>query len=106
MQELPVLVHKFDPDLSIDFQNPILEFTLENGCSQLEAYFSNVTVQRYTDELIITEALPLADYVLSGSRLDVIPAVRDALIEFIADEMEQNHGIIQITKDSGLFIAS
>ena len=106
MQELPVLVHKFDPDLSIDFQNTILEFTLENGRSQLEAYFSKVTVQRYTDELLITEASPLADYVLSGSRLDVIPAVRDALIEFIADEMEQNHGIIRITKDSGIYIAS
>jgi ubiquinone/menaquinone biosynthesis C-methylase UbiE len=106
MRELPILLEKFDPVLSIDFENTILEFTLQNGRSQLEACFSNVTVQRYNDELLITEASPLADYVLSGSGLGVKPAVRDALIEFLEDEMEQNHGILRITKDSGFFIAS
>lgn len=106
MRELLILLHKFDPDLSIDFENTILEFTLENGRSQLEACFSNVTVYRYNDELLITEASPLADYVLSGSRLGVIPAVRDALIEYIAADLEQNHKLFRITKDSGIFITS
>ena len=106
MQELSILLHKFDPDLRFDFQNTIIEFTLENGSSQLEACFSNVTVQRYNDDLIITESSPLADYIMSGSRLNATTNRRDALIEFIAAEMEQNNGIIQITKDSGIFIAS
>ena len=106
MQELSILLHKFDPSLGIDFDKTIVEFTLENGRSQLEACFSNIAVQRFNDELIITEASPLADYNMSGFGLNAAAARRDAFIEFIVTEMEQNNGIIRITKDSGIFIAS
>ena len=106
MQELSILLHKFDPDLRFDFQKTIVEFTLENGRSQLEACFSNVAVQHYNDDLIITESSLLADYIMSGSRLNTAINRRGTLIEFIAVEMEQNKGIIRITKDSGIFIAS
>ena len=106
MQELPTLLHKFDPDLSIEFQNTIVEFTLENGGSQLEACFSSVTLQRYNDELVITEASPLVDYIMSGFGLNATSDKREALFEFIAAEMEQHDGIFRITKDSGIFIAS
>ena len=106
MQELTILLHKFDPSRGIDFDKTIVEFTLENGRSQLEACFSNIAVQRYNDELIITEASPLADYIMSGFGLNATAARRDAIIRFIAIEMEQNDGIIRITKDSGIFIAS
>ncbi|MCJ7659570.1 MAG: hypothetical protein MUO67_10515, partial [Anaerolineales bacterium] len=73
---------------------------------QIEACFSNVAVQRFNDELIITEASPLADYNMSGFGLNAAAARRDAIIEFIVTEMEQNNGIIRITKVSGIFIAS
>lgn len=106
MQELPTLLHKFDSDLSIDFQNTIVEFTLENGRSQLEACFSDITVQRFNDELVITESPPLVDYILSGFWLNATTGRSDVFIEFISAEMEQNNGIIRIAKDSGIFIAS
>jgi len=106
MQELSILVHKFDPSLSIDFHDTIVEFTLENGCSQIEVCFSNVTVQRFNDELVITESPPLADYIMSGFGLNATTSRRDVFIEFITVEMEQNNGIIRVTKDSGIFVAS
>lgn len=106
MQELSILMHKFDPDLRFDFQKTIVEFTIENGSSQIEACFSNVTVNRYNDDLIITESSPLADYIMSSSRLNAATNIREPLNEFIAVEVEQNKGIIRITKDSGIFIAS
>jgi len=106
MQELSIHLHKFDPNLRIDFQDTIIKFTLENGRPQIETCFSNVAVQRFNDELIITEAKPLVDYILSGFGLNATTVRKDAFIEFITSEMEQNDGIIRITKNSGIFIAT
>lgn len=106
MQELSTLLRKFDPNLRVDFQKTVAGFSLENGRAQMEAWFSNITVQRYVDDLVITDPLPLADYLMSSSRPEAVENKQDALFEFIAAEMEQNNGIIRITKDSGIFIAS
>jgi SAM-dependent methyltransferase len=48
MQELTTLLHKFDPGLDNDFNITIIEFTLKNGRAQLEKWFHNISVQRYS----------------------------------------------------------
>jgi len=106
MQELSLLLRKFDDNLRIDFQKTVAGFSLENGRAQLETWFSNITVRRYIDDLIIAEPLPLSDYLMSSFHPEAVKNKQDALIAFVASEIEQSNGSIRITKDSGIYIAS
>jgi SAM-dependent methyltransferase len=95
-------------DLSADAGGPRrpgmdLAFRLENGGNELAAIFSDVTLKRYDDALVITEAAPLLAYALSMSSADTLDSAR------LARTVEQalaRHGAIRITKDTGLFVAS
>ena len=63
-----------------------------------------IEVRRYADALIVTEAQPLVDYILSMTTVDAATGRHAALTAFIEHEL-QSHGAIHITKDSGVFIA-
>jgi len=106
MRELADLAARFDADLgtwgSCGFATGT--FTLENGASQISAFFGNVSVDRYEDSLAVTEVAPLVDYMLSG-RIQLDGARRNELTEFIAREMERAGGILRITKETGIFEA-
>jgi ubiquinone/menaquinone biosynthesis C-methylase UbiE len=107
LRELPALLHKFDPNLTGDtLKGTENEFTLESGYPQLERFFSEVRIRRYEDDLVVTEAAPLVDYILSGIKLGVSGYRRQAFTEFIEQELDQHDGAIRITKDSGLLIAA
>lgn len=112
MAEMNMLVERLTPDL---FERNELSapgtwtrnFSLENGGEQITEYFSQVTLNRYEDGLIVTEAQPLVDYVLSmlGHFQTRLP--REKITEFtrqLAAEIE-DHGAIRITKATGLFKA-
>lgn len=80
-------------------------FTLENGAAQLAPYFAAVTLHRYDDALVVTEAQPLIAAILSmrlaadfdsRARADLTRRVEHAIA---------THGAIHITKDGGLFEA-
>ena len=80
-------------------------FGLESGEAYMKNAFSEVTLERYPDSLVVTEAAPLMDYIGSmrvRARVsdDQLAALRQHLKHEIA-----THGEIRITKDSGLFIA-
>ena len=77
-------------------------FTLENGAEQLEPWFSQVTLRRQENGLRVTEAVPLVAYVASTQTLSE-EALR-ALAAYVETEIVR-HDAIEITKDSGLFIA-
>ena len=67
MKDLSDLLHKFDPDAE-PFGGRFTElFSLENGAEQIMEHFSEVDLQLYDDALVVTEAEPLVDYVLSTS---------------------------------------
>ena len=96
-----------------DYFRDLLEFSLENGAEQLSSWFSEVTLRRYEDALIVTETGPLVEYLLSGSAAD--SAVRGSnagefglrvsdLIERLEQELA-SRGAIHITKDAGMFVA-
>jgi SAM-dependent methyltransferase len=105
LQELPGLVARFAPDAGDFLRNDKIPFTLDDGAAQLGAYFSDIQMKRYLDELRVADVDILVDYIFSGIRLRLEESRRDELTHFIQQEMSANNGVITIKKDSGIFIA-
>lgn len=107
MQELFDLVRRLAPNQDIfspGFNRTA--FTLENGGEQLAARFDRVTLERFHDDLSVTETQSLIDYVRSMlSGFPVPETAYKALAEIIDAEIRQ-HGAVHIGKATGLFIAS
>lgn len=103
--ELPDLTRRFDPNLNYGFGKRAHEmFSIDNGGREVRDWFSTVEVRRYDDGLIVTEAEPLVDYILSMVDPTVAAQRRADLTGFIEREIQAT-GSIRITKESGLFIA-
>jgi ubiquinone/menaquinone biosynthesis C-methylase UbiE len=105
LRELYELLRRFDPNTDFRIGSTADSFLLENGRDQLSQWFSRVTVRRYEDALLVTEADPLVAYVLSTRANSVL--VGDKLtgfIEFVKRELTV-HGAIRVKKDSGIFVA-
>ena len=103
MRELDEMISQFDAkgDYLFAESNP---FTLESGVEQLAACFTNVTLHRYEDDLIVTEAAPLITYAMSMIRTQSV-FTDDGLAKFTAyvEQELATHSAIHITKDSGMF---
>ena len=80
-------------------------FNLENGLAQLEAHFTEATISRYADSLVIDEAEPLVAYIRSGSPTLRNPRKIAGFTERIKAEMARRGGVIEMQKDVGMFIA-
>jgi hypothetical protein len=104
MREFPMLLRQFDPALVKQFEEWQIDFSLETGQEILHPWFSEVTLSRYPDELLVTEPAPLVEYALSSVRLGVPEEQRSALLQFFASEIQRQGGAIRITKDSGMFV--
>jgi SAM-dependent methyltransferase len=101
MREVRDWVQRWVPDT----QRWSFAFSLETGQEQLERWFPSVTLHRYEDTLVVTEAEPLIAYVRSGYAGSAVSG--DPLTEltaFVRQELAA-HGAIRITKDTGLFEA-
>lgn len=103
LHELHDLIRRFDRTYAMEDQVP-RQFSLENGVGQLGEFFTDVTVIRKENALVVTEVEPLVAYILSGSPADVPPDRRTELREFVANEMAAK-GAIRITPETGLLIA-
>src|SRR5258706_8894120 len=106
MQEIYDLLKKFTPEMPgpRDYSFS-LQFGLENGGDQISQWFNKVTLHRYEDGLVVTEAGPLIAYVLSTSSGTAIIGDRiPEVTHFLEDELAA-HGAIHITKDTGMFEA-
>jgi len=79
-------------------------FGLESGEAYMRSAFSEVRLERYPDSLVITEAAPLMDYICSMRVRSRVTDKQIALRAHVENEIA-THGEIQMTKDSGLFIA-
>ncbi|MGH3147568.1 MAG: class I SAM-dependent methyltransferase [Rubrobacter sp.] len=108
------MLRVLDPSRPTDdyFREP-LDFSLENGTGQLSPWFSDVSVRRFRDALVVTEPGPLVDYLVSGRAADDARRrlTADAfdlrvpeLIERLEGELASS-GEIRITKDVGMFVA-
>lgn len=103
--EIHELTSEFDPELARQYNWGTNGFTLENGAEQLMPYFSQIQEFHYPDRLLVTEAEPLADYILSCTSIGLDRQRKQDLIDFILVRLRKS-GVIEITKDQGLFIAS
>jgi SAM-dependent methyltransferase len=105
MRELGDLVFRFARGSAPIGENPFEAFALENGRDQLAQWFSGVTLCRYEDALVVTEAAPLVAYILSSFKWATLIGDKTVeLTQFVEQELAAR-GAIRITKDSGLFTA-
>jgi ubiquinone/menaquinone biosynthesis C-methylase UbiE len=77
-------------------------FHLEDGGDQLAPWFTDVTVRRYENELLVTEVEPLITYVRTWNKLNEEQIV--VFAEYVEAEIIRR-GAIRLTKDAGLFEA-
>jgi ubiquinone/menaquinone biosynthesis C-methylase UbiE len=104
LTEIHELTGQFDPELARQYDWGLKSFTLENGMRKLTPWFSSVQLLRYPTRLRVTEAEPLADYILSNTHYGIARQRRTELIDFIQARLETT-GEIEISIDTGLFIA-
>ena len=102
LRELHALLRRFDPATRLWGDNP---FILENGAAQLAEWFSRVTLHRYEDALIVTEAEPLVAYILSSADKRILVGDKLAALRKLVQEEIALGGHIYVTKDSGVFEA-
>jgi SAM-dependent methyltransferase len=109
MQECRDLLITFDPTLAAawDLASPSssMSFRLDNGSEEISVHFSTVTLHLYENGLIVTEAEPLAAFILSNPIGEVFVGDRaEQFTQSIEQEIAGN-GAIHITKETGLFEA-
>lgn len=114
LREVDVYIRRLDPEHpEHGLARNISGFTLENGGTQLSEHFTEVSLARHEDELLVTEAEPLIAWILStvtvreiADRLGKEEFERrsSALADYLKREISER-GEIQITKDAGLFTA-
>lgn len=103
MREITELVQKFDKRISLAAENLYERFGLNNGKEILMPYFNSVEKFYYEDQIIIDQAEPLIEYILSchGNQnqylLDHYQEFRQFVEKQVADEY-------RITKDAGFFL--
>ena len=80
-------------------------FSLESGEAELAGWFPGVTLRRQEEALLVTEAQPLIDYLLSvidgpQPTVETLSEIRD-----IVEAEIRGQGAFRIDKTSGLFLA-
>jgi ubiquinone/menaquinone biosynthesis C-methylase UbiE len=104
LQELDDLYHRFDPEADFGWsQTSPRFFSLDAGGAEVAQFFADVHIVRYEDALVVTEAEPLVNYILSMTGAVEVQNRRDELQQFIQRELTQQ-GVIHISKDSGMFV--
>lgn len=106
LQELMGLIDAFDPELLPAWrrQRDRRTFGLDDGAAELERWFSEITMYRYDDSLIVNEAEPLVAYVFSMAAANASAARRESFQRFVESRLAAE-GPLHMTKDTGLFVA-
>lgn len=104
MQEVSRLVTQFDDRITLSGVNLYEHFGKENGAQALAPYFAEVDWQQYEDALIVTQAEPLIEYVLSchGNQNQYILEKYNKFRKYVEGQIRNGY---TITKDAGIFIS-
>lgn len=104
MQEVSRLVTQFDDRITLSGENLYEHFGKENGAQALAPYFAEVDWQQYEDVLIVTQAEPLIEYVLSchGNQNQYILEKYNKFRKYVEGQIRNGY---TITKDAGIFIS-
>jgi ubiquinone/menaquinone biosynthesis C-methylase UbiE len=106
LQEMYEIARWFDPNITFGgVQTP---FDLDNGLAQINAWFADAQIERFADNLVVTEVAPLVAFILSttGTAREILQGERlAAFISWVEAEFTKQGGQFFITKDSGMFKA-
>ncbi|MBU3159978.1 methyltransferase domain-containing protein [Clostridium frigoris] len=106
MIEIRDIMVKFKSEtMDIKSSDITSRFKLENGVEKLETLFDNIEMKRYEDNLIVTEATPIIDYIFSmpgNVRQSFNKERLDELTKYLEARIATEGGIY-ITKDTGFF---
>lgn len=105
MKEITELVQSFDSKVELS-QNRLFDiFGIENGEKILKEYFKSVQFIPYEDSLIVNQAQPLVDYIMSchGNQNEILGPKLRRFKSYVDDKIYKNKEIT-ITKQAGLFI--
>jgi ubiquinone/menaquinone biosynthesis C-methylase UbiE len=105
LQEVEHLAVSFDPDLHV-LDQAIKRFHLGNGGELLSSCFSDLQLLRYEDRLLINEAEPLIEYMIStpmNARELLVGDVIDKFRDHI-NRLLQQSGALEMTKENGIFL--
>ena len=104
MQEVSRLVTQFDDRITLSGENLYEHFGKENGEQALAPYYAEVDWQQYEDALIVTQAEPLIEYVLSchGNQNQYILEKYNKFRKYVEGQIRNGY---TITKDAGIFIS-
>ena len=81
------------------------DFFLEKGGAELEAWFPGVSLRRQDEALLVTEAQPLIDYILSGADKTTLTGEKLEGLRAAIEREIQEKGAFCIDKLTGLFVA-
>ena len=106
MIEIRDIMNKFKSEtMDIKSSDITSRFNLENGAQKLINWFDNIEMKSYEDSLIVTEAIPIIDYIFSmpGNVRESFSKERlDELNRYLKHRIAAEGGIY-ITKDTGFF---
>ena len=102
MAEIREVPGKLEISTPIRGDQIVARFNLESGAGELSHWFAGVEVDRRNGVLVVTEADPLVDYVMSFERLPDEEAAR--LHAHFSGEIQRD-GAFQVTTESGIFKA-
>lgn len=105
MKEITSLVQEFDPRITLSEVALYELFGLENGQAMLKEHFGSVEKVMYEDYLLVDEAEPLLDYILSchGNQSEMLSKRQREFKRFLQKKIEEKGGI-RITKMAGVFV--
>lgn len=103
MREITELVQKFDQRIILAAENLYDRFGLDNGKDILKKYFSQIETQLYDDEIVINQAEPLIEYILSchGNQNQYLLDRYHDFRQFVEKQVKNEY---HITKEAGYFI--
>ena len=106
MMEIRDIMLRFKSEtMDIKSSDITSRFNLENGVEKLKKLFDCIEMKRYDDNLIVTEATPIMDYMFSmpGNVRESFNEERfQVLNKYLKDRIAAEGGIY-ITKDTGYF---
>ena len=100
MGELIEVPRKLGIRTPISSVQTVTQFNLDSGASDLAHWFSEIEVERRKSALVVTEATPLVEYVMSGTRLS--DEETSSLHAYFDREIQLNR-MFRITTESGIF---
>lgn len=105
MQEITQMVQNFNNRIVLSAEKLYKQFGLENGPALLAPYFSQIEKKEYEDSLIVTEAEPLIEYILSchGNQNQYILERYKDFRNFVQKKTQNG---FRITKQAGLFVCN